>query len=598
MVEYMEPQYTQKEKKRVFCPGLLFGLLLFIMMIPCRAAAEDTYASDYGEQLSGEALQIYREMVTAWGNYQTNPDLILTHSFSSADDYSFEAEIEDGKPVLADNESYKDALEKVRLVLQQAYDAFSFDHPEAFWLASPTKRVSFASSAKKVSGSDSLYRLSIAKLEITGTQWYDGAASQSRAFQKKVLMAADAIKAGLPADADRAQIVWAIHDYITGKVSYGGANDDSRISYTAAGVFLQKYRVICQGYAKACKILCDQFGIPCVLIVGKSMDSSSVLHDHMWNYVRLEDGKWYLLDLTWDDQPGVLVDTYFLAGKNTTGFYRKVSEDHVPGKDLNGGGTSFILPVLSTTGYVKGQHLWTETARVPSTCKKKGSVTYICEYCKETRAEQLPLADHTWAAKWTVDKRATVFEEGQKSIRCTVCSAVKTTKTIARLTPKATLSTAYLELTAGKKQRVKVQKLAYGDSVVSWTSGAPSYVSVSAKGLVKALKSTGKKKVKITVTFASGLKKSLKVKVLPNPKWTAALEQVPKKLRLTVGETSKLQPLRLPETSTQKIRYQSSDTEVATVSKKGTVKAKKKGTAVITVISGSIRVKCKVTVRK
>ncbi|WP_417183579.1 Ig-like domain-containing protein [Blautia sp.] len=47
----------------------------------------------------------------------------------------------------------------------------------------------------------------------------------------------------------------------------------------------------------------------------------------------------------------------------------------------------------------------------------------------------------------------------------------------------------------------------------------------------------------------------------------------------------------------EKITFTSSNKKVATVTSKGKVTAKKKGTAVITVKSGKIKVKCKITVR-
>ncbi len=53
--------------------------------------------------------------------------------------------------------------------------------------------------------------------------------------------------------------------------------------------------VVCEGYAKAFKYLCDQSGIGCLILEG-SMGGSA----HMWNYVEL-DGNWYLVDITNDD---------------------------------------------------------------------------------------------------------------------------------------------------------------------------------------------------------------------------------------------------------------------------------------------------------
>lgn len=63
------------------------------------------------------------------------------------------------------------------------------------------------------------------------------------------------------------------------------------------------------------------------------------------------------------------------------------------------------------------------------------------------------------------------------------------------------------------------------------------------------------------------------------------------------GRSKTLKPTVIPITSTDKITYSSSNRKVATVSSKGKILAKKKGTAVITVKSGKKHLKCRVTVK-
>jgi len=41
-------------------------------------------------------------------------------------------------------------------------------------------------------------------------------------------------------------------------------------------------------------------GIPCILMAGNARSGSSE-GGHMWNYVQMENGKWYAIDVTWDD---------------------------------------------------------------------------------------------------------------------------------------------------------------------------------------------------------------------------------------------------------------------------------------------------------
>ena len=57
------------------------------------------------------------------------------------------------------------------------------------------------------------------------------------------------------------------------------------------------FEPVCEGYAGAFKVLCDALGVPCICVSG-SMTSLSA---HMWNYVQLENGKWYQVDVTTGD---------------------------------------------------------------------------------------------------------------------------------------------------------------------------------------------------------------------------------------------------------------------------------------------------------
>ena len=59
---------------------------------------------------------------------------------------------------------------------------------------------------------------------------------------------------------------------------------------------------VCEGYARAMKVLCDAMDIPCILMSGYACSTpTSDLEGHMWNYVQMEDGKWFAIDPTWDD---------------------------------------------------------------------------------------------------------------------------------------------------------------------------------------------------------------------------------------------------------------------------------------------------------
>ena len=78
---------------------------------------------------------------------------------------------------------------------------------------------------------------------------------------------------------------------------------------------------------------------------------------------------------------------------------------------------------------------------------------------------------------------------------------------------------------------------------------------------------------------------------------TTKITGIAKKTRLKKGKTLTLKPAVTPLTSLQKVTYKSSNKKVATVTSKGVIRARKKGTAVITVKSGRKTVKCRITVK-
>lgn len=124
--------------------------------------------------------------------------------------------------------------------------------------------------------------------------------------------------------------VKSIHDYLWGTLTYNEEEMNSGDRYVRLDVhsaytaLAGDHNVVCEGYAKAFKVLCDHSGIPCILVSGNA-DNGSGTGGHMWNYVRMGDGQWYLVDCTWDDPimtdgspvPDDRRDTYLLVGSNT-----------------------------------------------------------------------------------------------------------------------------------------------------------------------------------------------------------------------------------------------------------------------------------------
>lgn len=104
----------------------------------------------------------------------------------------------------------------------------------------------------------------------------------------------DIINKELKNTSEKKEIVKLAHNYIINHSKYDSDKSDKNInnylSSIAYGPLLQGYG-ICGGYTDAMAIILDRFNIPNFKIISEN---------HIWNAVKI-DGKWYHLDLTWDD---------------------------------------------------------------------------------------------------------------------------------------------------------------------------------------------------------------------------------------------------------------------------------------------------------
>lgn len=168
--------------------------------------------------------------------------------------------------------------------------------------------------------------------------------------------------------------------------------------------------------------------------------------------------------------------------------------------------------------------------------------------------------------------------------------AVRTAKTIKKTKKTKNIATG----TVGKTLKLKVKMMpSNANEKITWTSSKPKVATVSQDGKVIPKK---KGKTKITARIANGKKVTWKIKV---KELKAKKISLKKKVTLYEGETLKLKAKLKPKGSTAKIKWKSSKKKVASVSKNGTVTARKKGKAVITAqLPNSKKAKCKVTVKK
>lgn len=120
-----------------------------------------------------------------------------------------------------------------------------------------------------------------------------------------------------------------------------------------------------------------------------------------------------------------------------------------------------------------------------------------------------------------------------------------------------------------------------GDSIASYTSSNSKIVKVSKTGKLTATSKTGT--ATITVKTKYGATATCKVTVQKGQIVTKSLSVNQTKVALKKGKTFAIKVTRNPINATDKISYKSSNSKIATVSSKGVITGKKKGTCTITV---------------
>ncbi len=389
------------------------------------------YNGNYRSELDDLGKEIYDLFAENYSDSKSNDyfEAVLENKVS------FKAKVQNNQ-LIADEE-YETARQKFITSFQTASIAFMYDNPDLFWIGS--FGVNYWISYDSSTGTAYIEEVLFAPFE-----YYEGAYSEVAAFNSGVNSAIGSIVSELPTDADRYDAVKEIHDYICENASYdytaaeiGGI--DYSYAHTAAPLFVRENKTfVCEGYAKAFKVLCDRFNIPTVLVAGYGVTSSGS-GGHMWNYAKMEDGNWYAVDATWNDQESYIYDTYLLIGSNTMVFNGSLfKEDHIADGNFTINPTmEFTFPPLSNEAYVRSTTTCGHTAAdtqlqnaVASTCKNYGYTgDTICILCNTTwkSGVNTPKIPHTFS-NYQSNNDATCTRDGTNTAKCENCDKISTIK--------------------------------------------------------------------------------------------------------------------------------------------------------------------------
>lgn len=184
------------------------------------------------------------------------------------------------------------------------------------------------------------------------------------------------------------------HDYIASHCAYYEVDDyyGDNLSYSAYGVIINK-KAVCQGYSFAYEAILSRLGFDDILfVVSDSLN-------HVWNLVKL-DGKWYNIDVTWDDPMQINYDmnnpdmqlirhNFFLISQEKNLALRNISADNCDFK-LWGIGAG-ILDLANDTSYESGLIMDTMYYSLPNGRYYTQPMNCIVTYDKDKSMYRLSL---------------------------------------------------------------------------------------------------------------------------------------------------------------------------------------------------------------
>lgn len=257
----------------------------------------------------------------------------------------------------------------------RACDAFYMDTMTETWWYS--YGCGFASKYKQTGNTVTLWYSIIGIYVIPR---YEDAAANKEAVTAGLEQSVNEIDALVTDDMTAYQKVKTVHDYIANKLTYFPyLSDPSKYAenmkiHTIDSCIIPTedngtsyYYSVCEGYTRYYRYLLQHIGFETVAVRGgQNRDAATgiVITDHMWIYIKMDDGKWYGSDVTWDDQTAGIFTDWFLCGNNTVAQYWtnyqtvRFIDSHIPDTIINdspenpGTYTEFVYPELADNYYV------------------------------------------------------------------------------------------------------------------------------------------------------------------------------------------------------------------------------------------------------
>lgn len=303
-----------KTTQRFLASMLLVATLLCSLV--CKAGAKEIAADGAVERVAGEAvdwidrvelpisLRVLYDTLVEGADGDGENDILIEDTYLNDPDYKIlvaTETVEVGDRSLG--EIRDEIFARYEPFLYAVFSAFDRDCPEVFWL---NGKWSVGSNAQR-QGSRCTVEIVVG---IHGMR--SDAYANARAIREAIVLREAAIARVMRTFDVRTtnyEKIVAFNDFLTKQNEYNTMENPENApseSYESISALIGRSGMegpICEGYAKAFKVLCDAAQISCVLVDGVAVNSVGSAQSHMWNYVYLQ-GAWYAVDVTWNDPMG------------------------------------------------------------------------------------------------------------------------------------------------------------------------------------------------------------------------------------------------------------------------------------------------------
>lgn len=337
-----------------------------------------------------------------------------------------------------------------------AMDAASYDNPKVFWLDQNNTEVGTGNLSYTFNWRTKTYTYTFNKLTFTPS-YSSGFSSLDEVmeFKEKLETAADNFTVTGETTAEKLK---CIHDTI---IKFTNYDLSGRFTGNCLSALVTP-GAVCEGYAKGFKLMCDRIGIPCVCVFGNYDIENSTAH--MWNYVQMEDGLWYAVDVTWDDLDGrnglELRDTYFLKGAD------KFNVDHTPCSE-------YVVIKLTYPELASKDYDWTaSTTTTSATMTTTASTTLTTTSAKVTTTAYTTVTTtasttatttlRTTATTSAATSSSTSTSTAASKTSATSSTTVTTMKTTTKSSPTTTSTTSTTSTTTAASTTAP-EDFEYGD---------------------------------------------------------------------------------------------------------------------------------------